>query len=554
MYQLLFNGFPIYDPRDEDLCLSFRSPDVHLAVGEAGSVSFTIDHDHPNAAQLTRLNGTLELRDGATSIFKGRIKKDTRDLYLSRQIEAEGLLACLNDSVIPPFDFPGDFVEDAAYQEAAANGNVVKFLLGWFLDQHNSQVRPAQQIQLGEVTVTDPNNYISRASSEYLTTMEAVRKKLEDLLGGYLLADYSGEVTKLHYYADLPLTNIQTVEFGENLRDLVSLLDAADTYTAILPIGASGLTIESLADREISPGFIKEGRIIYSVQAEESHGCRITRTVKWDDVTEVDNLQTKALARIQTEDGTAAQTITVKAADLGDSHFVVGRYVKLQSTPHGFSAMWPLMVLDPDILDPGNTDITLGATIKAASDIAHSNQSSTQEKLDKHQLQLNQQMDALTQQAASTLEQITTAIQTSEQIMLSALERYVETENFEEYQLTVKSQMTLLSDQLSLNFTELTTQIVNVNGDLKQTQELIEKYFEFSADGLTINAGENAMSLKLDNGLISFQKNGVQFGWWDGIDFHTGNIVVEVNERAQFGNFAAIPRARGNLSWLKVKG
>lgn len=554
MYQLLFNGFPIYDPRDEDLCRSFRSPNVHLAVGEAGTVSFTVDHDHPNAGQLTRLNGTLELRDGATSIFKGRIKKDTRDLYLSREIEAEGLLACLNDSVIPPFNFPGDFTEDAAYQEAAASGNVVKFLLGWFLDQHNSQVKPAQRIQLGEVTVTDPNNYISRASSEYLTTMEAVRKKLKDLMGGYLLADYSGEVPKLHYYADLPLTNIQTVEFGENLLDLISLLDAADTYTAILPLGTDGLTLESLPDGEINPGFIKEGRIIYSAQAEDTHGCRITRTVKWDDVTEVNNLQTKALARIQTEDGTAAQTITVKAADLGEPHFVVGRYVKLQSTPHGFSAMWPLTVLDPDILDPGNTDITLGATVKAASDIAHSSQSNTQEKLDNHQIQLNKQMGLLTQQAASTLEQITSAIQTSTQIMFSALEHYVETENFEQYQQTVKSQMDLLSDQLNLSFTELTSQIVNVNGDLQQTVELLEKHFEFAIDGLTIKAGENAMTLKLDNGLISFQKNGVQFGWWDGENFHTGNIVVEVNERAQFGNFAAIPRADGGLSWLKVKG
>lgn len=40
----------------------------------------------------------------------------------------------------------------------------------------------------------------------------------------------------------------------------------------------------------------------------------------------------------------------------------------------------------------------------------------------------------------------------------------------------------------------------------------------------------------------------------DGVDFHTGNIVVDVNERAQFGNFAAIPRSNGSLSWLKVRG
>ena len=64
---------------------------------------------------------------------------------------------------------------------------------------------------------------------------------------------------------------------------------------------------------------------------------------------------------------------------------------------------------------------------------------------------------------------------------------------------------------------------------------------------------EGSMVLTLENDRIYFKKNGATFGWWDGVDFHTGNIVIEVNERAQFGSFAAIPRAGGNLSWLKVK-
>ena len=53
--------------------------------------------------------------------------------------------------------------------------------------------------------------------------------------------------------------------------------------------------------------------------------------------------------------------------------------------------------------------------------------------------------------------------------------------------------------------------------------------------------------------MIQFTKNGQPIGWWDGNDFHTGNIVVEVNERAQFGNFAFTPRSDGSLMLLKVK-
>ncbi len=218
MYQLYFNGLPIYDPRGQTRGLIITDPDVHLAVGEAGSVALNIDDDNPAASLLTKLDGVLELRAGSVRIFKGRITKDTRDFDLTRRIEAEGLLACLNDSVIPPYNFPDDFLEDAAYQAAAETGNVVEFFLEWVLAEHNSQVGTDQQkIVLGDVTVSDPNNYIPRASSEYLTSMEVVKKKLVDLLGGHLLPDYSGDTTVLHYYDTLPTTGDET---GRAFRDV----------------------------------------------------------------------------------------------------------------------------------------------------------------------------------------------------------------------------------------------------------------------------------------------------------------------------------------------
>jgi hypothetical protein len=106
---------------------------------------------------------------------------------------------------------------------------------------------------------------------------------------------------------------------------------------------------------------------------------------------------------------------------------------------------------------------------------------------------------------------------------------------------------------MELKFTETTTQIENVNGDLQETITTISKYFDFSLEnGLIIKAGENQMQLQLDNDIISFRKNGQEFGWWDGVDFHTGNIVIDVNERAQFGNFAFVPRSDGSMSFLKV--
>ena len=151
-------------------------------------------------------------------------------------------------------------------------------------------------------------------------------------------------------------------------------------------------------------------------------------------------------------------------------------------------------------------------------------------------------------------EQVTSITRSTESIILSALENYAATSDLEELERTIKAELKVMADKITMTFDSATEQITNVDGELQKVVEDLSKHFEFGVDGLTIKAGENAMNLLLDNDMIRFTKNGQEFGWWDGVDFHTGNIVVEVNERAQFGNFAFIPRSNGSLDFLKVGG
>lgn len=98
--------------------------------------------------------------------------------------------------------------------------------------------------------------------------------------------------------------------------------------------------------------------------------------------------------------------------------------------------------------------------------------------------------------------------------------------------------------------------------DLQATKNAIYQRVSFDENGLTISCGEGAMKLHMTNDTIGFYKGEIdvndleknRFGWWDGVDFHTGNIVIKVEERAQFGNFAFVPRSDGSLSFLKVGG
>jgi hypothetical protein len=113
--------------------------------------------------------------------------------------------------------------------------------------------------------------------------------------------------------------------------------------------------------------------------------------------------------------------------------------------------------------------------------------------------------------------------------------------------------MEQLSASFTFTFNELKA-VVDEN-DAAARAHIVEQksYIRFENGVIHLGEDGNAMTLELDNDLIVFKKNGAQFGWWDGVDFHTGNIIIDVTERAQFGNFAAVPRKNGHLSWLKVK-
>lgn len=117
-----------------------------------------------------------------------------------------------------------------------------------------------------------------------------------------------------------------------------------------------------------------------------------------------------------------------------------------------------------------------------------------------------------------------------------------------------ESEFKATSERFDIGFKSTSDQITNINGDVQKIHESLEKHFEFSTNGLVIKAGEGEMNLVLDNDIIRFMNGDQEFGWWDGVDFHTGNIVVELNERAQIGNFAFVPRSNGSLDFLKVGG
>lgn len=575
MYQIKCDDHILYDPRDEELIV--QNPKCKLEVNTVGEASFSIFATHPYYGHLQKMRSIFEISQNGEPIFRGRMIEDSKDFHNIKTVDLEGVLGFFNDSIVRPFVFPDDFVEADGYSEATTSGNVVEFFLSWLIDQHNAQVDEFQRFKLGDVTVATTPNIIYRESADYLKTWEVLKTRLfESSLGGYLCIRYEDDGNYIDYLADFEYDNIQRIAYGENLLDITLESDASETYTAVIPLGArmneintatddeSRLTIKEMPDRFIDTDrdLAKYGDYVYSQKGVEKYGWIFAPTSEttWEDITDPGYLMSAGLDYLTSTALKLQSTTTIKAVDLHFSDdeiesFRIYRYIAVSSKPHEEESRHKLTRLEIDILNPQNTIITIGETVLSLTDITHDDNQAMSGKVAVIVKQSAEQSSDISEIQMMMAEQSTSIVSTCEAVILDALKSYVETSNFEEFRETVEAQLRIMADEIVMNFTTTTERITDVDGDLQAKFSELSKYISYSDAGITIGSGDSAITLRLDNEAgIVFSKNGLPFGHWDGVDFHTGNIVVDVNERAQFGAFAFVPRTDGSLSFLKVSG
>lgn len=566
MYRIYCDGFPIYDPMDEDL--KVLSAKCRLEANTVCDGSFSILHSHPNYDVLKPLKSIIEIKQDERTIFRGRMTNDGRSFYKRLDVDLEGVLACANDTIIPPFTIEGRTLTwGDKSTTCAVDENVVEFFVRWILDRHNEHAQSWQQLKLGNVMVDAPDNALAIVSEEYISTWELMEKGLfGSSLGGYLYVRYEDDGNYVDYVTEFELTNDQHLTVGANVLDINTTLDAGATCSAILPIGKDGLTLKDMADRQLTDDefkLFKLGNYIYSDTAVEKYGwiCVALSDSKQDDITDAETLKEWAMEYLTGTASKYTNTIVIKAVDLSFSDAQISavrpyRNVIVDAPTHGLEGeIYPLPKLEIDILNAQNTIITLGDTTRSLVDINRQQATSTQGQIKDTKNEVQKVNADITETVKEqSITQMTETITQCSQIIFSALEEYVETSNFEKYKETVATQLQILSDEILMNFTTVTEQITVVDGDIQNKFAEVYKHIRFADGNITLGSSENNITLTLENDMILFKKNGLQFGWWDGVDFHTGNIVVEVNERAQFGNFAFVPRSDGSLMFLKVGG
>ena len=580
MYQVKCDDYHLLDYRDPSLIL--EDPKITVEVNSIGSGSFTIYNTHPYFDKLKKMKSVFEVRDEIGVVFRGRMPNEAIDFDNVREVDLEGALGYFNDSIVRPYNFPDDFLNDADYISASESGNVVEFFLKWFIDNHNSQVQDWQKFKLGEVTVSDPNNYITRSNNKHTKTWAELKSKLfESGLGGYLCIRYEDDGNYIDYLAGFTLTNTQDIVFGENLLDVNRESDASEMFTAIIPIGAevevetettdengeptttttkTKVTIENLADGNVNEDIVKKGDTVYSRSGVENYGwiyANIEDTT-WDDVTDPNNLLTKSLNALIQEGLVFNNVVEYNACDLHFTDaqirsFRIYRNINVDSAPHNQKGIYPLTKLEIPLLKPQDTKITVGGTTKSLSDLNVSNTEKIQSA--------EKDIEETRQNVSSIKNQIylesTSILNDCQKIILEAVSSYTETNDFESFKKSVEAQLKVLSDEITLKISETSKKVEDVDGDLQEKYNLITKYFDFAINGLEIksrctdengNEVESPYKIVIDNDEMSTYGNGVAI---QVIDAKTGEVLtpkLKVTETMNLFGYLIDQDENGNVN------
>lgn len=351
MYKAYVDGELLYHPNMEEE-LSLGRAKVKVELNKAGSFDFTIYKTNRNYASLKKKKSIVTVYNEDRRLFRGRVLNVKKGFYNQLQVTCEGELAFLLDSTVRPYEFKGSVEE----------------LFQFYINSHNAQMDEARKFKAGRCTVTDPNDYIVRANTGvngYPKTLDEMKEKLVEKLGGYLWTREEPDGIYIDYLEDFETMNSQTVEFAKNLLDFEETIKGQDIVTAIIPLGAK-LKDENgeEIDERLTISSVNDGvDYVYSPEAVEKYGY-IFETVTWDDVTRPENLLRKGEDELQNHIN-LTRTIELQAVDLHNMNldiqsFGLGNYTKVISKPHDFNEMLLTRKLDINLLDPSDGSLTLG--------------------------------------------------------------------------------------------------------------------------------------------------------------------------------------------------
>lgn len=518
MYKIKCDDFTLYNPHKAELVVN--SPTLNLEVNKAGSLIFSIYPSHPYYNVIDKMKSVVTVLQDDRVIFRGRVYSDTVNFYKVKKVESEGVLAYFNDSIIRPYDFTGTVLEYFTF----------------LINQHNEQVSEFQTFKVGNVTVTDPNDYIVRANSNLPKTWAEIEEKLIKLLGGYIVIRYEEDGNYIDYLADYTDNSTQEIKFAVNLLELDNVVKGNTLATCIIPYGAKLSDIKKDdTDNEDEPETVAEGEneenttpseervtitsvndgvdYIQNDEAVALYG-KIYEVVTWEDVTTPTNLLTKAREYLS---GSVLlqNTLNIKAVDLHLTDttiesFKLGDYIRVYSTPHGIDKRLLLSSYNIDLTNPSGFTFTLGYESTTFTDSQISTDrvaSDSVQRIDILKKDVGELSTTLEKNISETRTYINEVIEDSKEFTRTLLSEYSKTSDLEELTERISLTFKQTAEDINIVFNNLSQRITEENGQLKTDIDEISKYIRFVDGSIILGEIGNILTTKISNGRISFLYN-----------------------------------------------
>lgn len=534
MYRVYCDGLLLYHSKLENL--KIINPSLELEVNKTGSFSFAVYPDHPYYGLIRKLKSIITVFQDDYLLFRGRVLDEEIGWHNERKVSCEGELAFLLDSIQRPYDFTGSIVD----------------FLTMLINSHNAQVDVDKSFVLGNVTVTDPNDYIVRSDIDYVTTWDVIQKKLLDLLGGYIVIRHEDGMHYLDYLSSINVLSPQKIKFGQNLLDLKRTRKGADIATVVIPLGAK-LKDEEGKDTDVRLTISDVNGGVDFVQDSDAIAQfgTVVKTVIFDDVTEPENLKTKGNAYLA-DSVKLPETIELTAADLAATgqdvaSFHVATMVDAESVPHGLQQRFLISKLSLKLHEPGANKMTLGKSIAAFSEAVKG---------------VADNQNVILQTVEESARRASEAVYNVEQNLLSSIQ--VESDNIksvvsESYSLKdetealisdVRLEVTQTKDSYDIEFIQFRQDLeAAVNGTDAEFEE-IRKYIRFPDGKILLGEVGNELELQISNDRISFLQDGAEVAYFSNRKLYITD--AQVLHSLQIGGFAFMPRANGNTSFKKV--
>lgn len=508
-------------------------------------------YNHPYIDSIIPMASVILCKKGEKTVFEGRAIDDGSDFYNTHTWHCESALSYLKDTIQPPFEYKG----------------TLRGLFDLFIDVHNKSVETQKKFKIGEITVTDNNDYVAYSSSEYLITSDAIRNKLINTHGGYLAIRYEDDGKYLDYLADFNMKSLQKVEYGKNITDVKIKQDHTERFTALIPLGArvnivTEEGVETETSERVNIKDVNDGKnYIYDEKAVEEIGW-IWTTEVWDDVTIPGNLLTKANARLSdlVKGVTSIELTIIDESDAGmDIGAIHARmYLDCVSKHHGINGTYLCIARTRDYLNPSGNTIAIGA-----SGVSLSKTSVKQEKnitnLENDligQSEVIQNVDSKVDDAVKNAELLKEEIhecyseiaKTADEITSIVHDTFIEKSELETIQSDFQSAITQNSSEIRFDFTTITDEI---KGDIAYNKELLAEYIRFKGALIELGKVGNAFTAELSNEELAFKENGQKIAY-----ISNNSLVItnaEIRNKLSLGNvsrgwFDFLPRVSGNLS------